>query len=169
MINYTVLLCWHVVVSFRQSNKQKNNEFILNFSPGEGSLGHHEFEISAITSYGSIVKKKFRLRVIPNLVSESDHTEQGIENGWISSWFGNYFLTDDAWSYHLSLGWIYFSPPKSGTEVWFWHSSLGWVWTNKSLWQEEGGAYLFSANLNDWIYLQEKIYFNFLTNQWLNL
>jgi len=151
------------------SNKQKNNEFILNFSPGEGTLGHHEFEISAITSYGSIVKKKFRLRVIPNLVSDSDHTEQGIENGWISSWFGNYFLTDDAWSYHLSLGWIYFSPPKSGTEVWFWHSSLGWVWTSKSLWQEEGGAYLFSANLKDWIYLQEKIYFNFLTNQWLNL
>jgi hypothetical protein len=77
-------------------------------------------------------------------------------------------LTDDAWSYHLSLGWIYFSPSKSGTEVWFWHSSLGWVWTNKSLWQGENGSYLFSANSSDWIYLKEKIYFNFSTNQWLN-
>ena len=150
------------------SSKQKNDEYILNFSPREGTLGHHELEISAITSNGSIVRKKIRFRIIPNLASENDQTEQSSENGWLSSWFGNYFLTDDAWSYHLSLGWIYFSPSKSGTEVWFWHSSLGWVWTNKSLWQEENGSYLFSANSSDWIYLKEKIYFNFSTNQWLN-
>ena len=136
--------------------KQKNDEYILNFSPGEGTLGHHELEISAITSNGSIVRKKIRFRIIPNLASENDQTEQSSENGWLSSWFGNYFLTDDAWSYHLSLGWIYFSPSKSGTEVWFWHSSLGWVWTNKSLWQEENGSYLFSGNSSDWIYLKEK-------------
>ena len=144
----------------------KLNEYELHFSPLEGTLGLHEIGITAVGLNGSMQHKKFPVKVMPNLASGSSSSSHVDSNGWLESWFGYFFVSDEGWSYHEEFGWIFINSPESNTELWFWIPNLGWVWTNQSS-GLDGGLYLYLDGGSKWIFFKEIAYFDFSIDQWL--
>ena len=145
----------------------KLNEYELHFSPLERTLGLHEIGITAVGLNGSMQHKKFPVKVMPNLASGSSSSSHVDSNGWLESWFGYFFVSDEGWSYHEEFGWIFINSPESNTELWFWIPNLGWVWTNQSS-ALDGGLYLYLDEGSKWIFFKEKAYFDFSIDQWLS-
>jgi hypothetical protein len=87
-----------------------------------------------------------------------------LSGGWReSSWLGVYLPNrDNAWIYHVDLGWMYAIPDNNGG-LWLWMPDEKWLWTRETvwpfLWMDSGGGWLYP------IYAQEKRYFYDYTSE----
>ena len=89
------------------------------------------------------------------------------------NWLGMFFsletpkyVKEGIWIFHIDLGWI-FIVSQSFDSVWIWNSKLNcWMWTQSSIF-----PYFYSNQTDSWIYFNfnKKVYFDYLTNQYLKL
>jgi len=71
-----------------------------------------------------------------------------LPGGWrASSWLGTYLPNrENAWIYHLDLGWLYVQPDGLGG-FWFWMPEEKWLWSKEGVW-----PFLWSDTSGGWMY-----------------
>jgi hypothetical protein len=71
-----------------------------------------------------------------------------LEGEWReSAWMGVYLPNpDNAWIYHLELGWLY-AHPDENNGVWLWMPEEQWLWTKQEAW-----PFLWSESTGGWLY-----------------
>ena len=89
-----------------------------------------------------------------------------LDDQWLlNDWFGVYYLDDNGWVYHGSLGWIYLNGSSSSLWVWF-PEQGGWYWTESTLF-----PFLYSESASNWIYYNEEysLFYHYgETEEWLD-
>ena len=125
--------------------------FKMSGLPPEGSLGSHDVTISATDSAGLSTVANLNLKVKPRFVrtvNAAVNYDFELEN-----WFGDFYIMDSGWCYHLDFGWIYLVPNQSGKQLWFWQKDWGWSWTSKEHWfASRQSGFLYIDQIQAWIY-----------------
>ena len=70
-------------------------------------MGDHLLRIKATDTKGLSVEKIITLKVSPTFKSNGNESES-------NNWFGEFFVMQSGWLYHLDFGWIYLSPNETG-------------------------------------------------------
>jgi hypothetical protein len=83
--------------------------------------------------------------------------------GWrTSTWFGNFYATENSWLHHAELGWLYMQQLGDGS-VWMWDKNHQWLWTGQGVY-----PHLYRAKDSTWLYfmleaLPNKAFYNHST------
>ncbi len=145
---------------------------VLELLPMQGATGRHNFRI--------LVKSKdsglFELvEMLVNVTPSNEYNFGGSPisfNQWENYWLGTLNIKENAWAYHLNLGWIYLQLGIDTSGAWMWVDSWGWLWTDEEHWSGSDG-YIYSSGLSSWIYFTDKLnssplIFNFSDEKWIN-
>ena len=96
---------------------------------------------------------------IPSALASSTQ----VAGGWrASSWFGNFYATENSWLHHAELGWLYMQQVGDGS-VWMWDKNHQWLWTGQGVY-----PHLYRAKDSTWLYfmleaLPNKAFYNHST------
>lgn len=125
--------------------------FKMSGLPPEGSLGSHDVTVSATDSAGLSTVANLNLKVKPRFVrTENAAVSYDFE---LENWFGDFYIMDSGWCYHLDFGWIYLVPNQSGKQLWFWKKDWGWSWTSKEHWfASRQSGHLYIDQIQAWVY-----------------
>jgi len=89
----------------------------------------------------------------------SDALVQG--GGWKTlPWFGTFRPYENAWIYHLKLGWVFVHPEET-SGLWLWKKNMGWIWTKESVY-----PYFWKNNDGCWQYLVGSINSSPIFQEW---
>ena len=89
--------------------------------------------------------------------------------GWKSNpWFGKFLPTQNPWTYHASLGWVYLQQ-ESVDSIWMWQDEIGWVWSNANRF-----PYLYQNDPDGWLALDQQssqpaLLYDFHNQLWFEL
>jgi VCBS repeat-containing protein len=86
---------------------------------------------------------------------------------WISSWFGDFYVTGSDWVYHPDFGWLFvYSENPAG--LWLWQKKLGWIWTSDAAF-----PYFYSSQLSNWLLWKQTtgnvaVFFDYSQSNWIS-
>ena len=88
------------------------------------------------------------------------------DTSWFESpWMGTFFMGDNGWIYHVSLGWLFGKPDQAGG-YWFWDEAWSsWWWCT-----EDAFPWIYRDDSKGWVYLNLEgtavKEFDYKTKQW---
>jgi hypothetical protein len=86
-----------------------------------------------------------------------------VAGGWrASTWFGNFYATENSWLHHADLGWLYMQQVGDGS-LWMWDKHHEWLWTGQGVY-----PHLYRAKDSTWLHfmleaLPNKAFYNHST------
>ena len=144
----------------------------LELLPMQGATGRHNLRILVQSKDSGLFEL---VEMLVNVTPSDGYSFGGSPisfNQWENYWLGTLMIKENAWAYHLNLGWIYLQLVTSSPGAWMWVDTWGWLWTEEDIWSGSDG-YIYSSALSTWVYFTDKLndspmIYNFSDKKWIN-